>query len=174
MKRRCLAVVGAAVICFSALSAAAEAAKIYTDPVFLYSIYYPESWRLKRIGKYAVLVSPLESKEDRFAENISVVAEDLSKLPQNVTLIDYYRQSVGNAKLQDFKVLEEARTVWMGRDAITNLYTATEKGERFRCKTYTFMVGPIAYVLTYTAEYSGYETHLPVAERIMRSIRVSP
>ena len=176
MKTILSVVVAAAVFVAPALAASAEPIKTYTDPVFLYSIDYPDTWKLKHAGKYAVLASPFQSKEDRFAENVSIVAEDLSQAPTEITLIDYYRQSVGDAprRLQDFKILEEAQTVWNGHNSVANLYTMTSKGEPFKCKTYTFMEGKMAYVLIYTGRAADFDAYLAEAERIMRSIQVSP
>ena len=156
--------------------AAAETSKTYTNHYFLYSIDYPETWRSKEISKVAVFTSPYDSVDDKFAENVSVVAEDLSQVPVEVSLIDYHRKAIGGASkmLTDFNVLEEAQTQWIGRDAIIVLYTATLRGEKFKFKAYTVMVDKTAYVLTYTAREADFENFLPEAERLMRSIRVSP
>ena len=173
--RRALFVLACAALCSGPLPAEA-ASKTYTDSTFFYSVDYPESWRVRHVSKVTVIASPRESEEDRFSENVEIVAEDLSRQPENITLLDYYRKAVasGTRLLQDFKVLEEAQTVWADRDAVANLYTMTDKGERFKRKTYTFMAGKTAYVLTYTAMAADYDDYLAKAERIMRSIRVSP
>jgi hypothetical protein len=76
--------------------------------------------------------------------------------------------------LTDFKLLEEAQTRWLGRDTIIMLYTATIRGEYFKFKDYKFMVNQTAYVLTYCATTASFDAYLPAAERLMRSIRVSP
>ena len=159
-----------------AASTAAAETKTYTDKFFLYSVDYPQDWKVKHISKFTVITSPFESKEDRFAENVEIVAEDVSQVPGGVNLFEYYRKSSGGAAdlLPDFKLLEEAQTVWNGREAIVNLYTMTHKGERFKRKAYTFLIDKTAYVLTYTAKLSDFEAYLAPAERIIRSIRVSP
>ena len=150
--------------------------KTYTNTYFLYSVDYPESWRVKELSKTAIISSPFESKQDAFAENVEIVAEDLSRVPAQPTLIDYYRKAVGGAGrlLPGFKLLEEAQTVWMGRNAVVNLYTMTDKGKTFRRRALTFMAGHTVYVMTYSAVDSEYDTYLPQAERIMKSIQVSP
>ena len=155
---------------------ASETTETYTNRYFLYSADRPSDWRVREISKVALLISPLVSKDDKFAENVNIVAEDLSKIAENVTLVDYYRKSVGNASktLNDFKLLEEAQTQWIGRDAVAVIYTATLKGEKFKFKAYTVMVDKTAYVLTFTAAAADFDEYLPVAERIMRSLRVSP
>ena len=150
--------------------------KTYTNPVSLYAVDYPESWRVRELGKAVTFSSSLESKDDHFAENVQVVVEDLSLLPDTVSLFDYHRKGVDNAGkyLADFKPLEEARTQWLGRETLVMLYSATVRGERFRFKDYKFFVGKTAYVLTYTARDADFDSFLPQAERLMRSIRVSP
>ena len=163
---------------FATLQATAFAAghKTYTNPAFLYAVDYPEDWRIKEVGKAVSISSPFESKDDKFAENVQIVAEDLSHAPIEVGLIDYHRAGLKNAEkfLTDFKPLEEARTQWLGHDAIVMLYSMTLRGEKFRCKDYKFESGKTFYVLTYYAAELDFEKYLPAAERIMKSIRVSP
>ena len=152
------------------------AGNTYTSGRFLYSVDYPEHWRLKEISNITTFLSPLESKEDKFAENVSVVVEDLSPIDPPVSLLDYHRKSVANApaSLPDFKMLEEAKTKFAGREAIAVLYTATLRGQPFRFKAYTLMVGKEAYVLTYTALRPDFDKYLSAAEKIMGSLRASP
>ena len=122
-----------------------------------------------------MFLSRLESKEDRFAENVDVIVEDLSQAG-NVSLIDYHRKSISNAPmmLKDFKLLQEAKTEFMGREAIATLYTATVKRRLFRFKVYTLLVGKNAYVMTYKALNEDFEKYLPAAEKIMHSLQASP
>ena len=151
------------------------ATKTYTDPRHLYSIDYPDGWRMKEAPVISFL-SPFESRKDPFAENVSVQIEDLSRASGGMSLLDYHRQSMGNAPadLQDFKVLEEARTEFLGHAAIAVLYTATVNGKRFKFKDYKLMLGKDAYVLTYTALSADYDKYLPAAEKVMHSLRASP
>lgn len=104
------------------------------------------------------------------------MAEDLSEAPVEITLVDYHRTGVANARkfLGDFNTLEEARTQWLGREAIVMLYKATVQGKLFKFKDYKFMAGKTVYVMTYTATPEDFEEYLTQAENIMRSIRVSP
>jgi hypothetical protein len=83
---------------------------------------------------------------------------------------------VGNATklLKDFKVLEEAKTEFAGRDAVGVLYTAVIKKKLFRFKKVLFLVGTDAYSLTYNALSEDFDGTLPAAERVMRSLQVSP
>lgn len=147
----------------------------YTSERFLYSMDRPEDWHVKEIGNATMFLSPLESKEDKFAENVEVDVEDLSEAG-DVSLMDYHRRSIGLATgvLKDFKVLEEAKTEFLNREAIAVLYTATVKEKRFRFKKILFMVGKDAYSLTYNALDEDFDKYLPAAEKIMRSIQVSP
>ena len=155
--------------------AAAVEKQTYTSKLFLYSIDYPADWRVKEISKVAMFLSPLESRQDKFAENVEVNVEDLSQAG-NVSLIDYHRKSIGAATrmLKDFKVLEEAKTEFIGREAIAVLYTAVVKEKLFRFKKVTLIVGKDAYSLTYNALSDDFEKYLPQAEKIMRSLQVSP
>jgi len=155
---------------------AVEAVKTYTNRYSFYAVEYPETWRAKETGKATAFYSPRKSKEDKFSENVQIVVEDLSQVPGNVSVVDYHRKGVGAAQklLSDFRALEEVRTQWSGRDTIVMLYSATMRGERFKFKDYKFMVDRTAYVLTYCATAADFDTYLPAAERLIRSLRVSP
>jgi hypothetical protein len=155
---------------------AAEGTKIYTNRYFLYSVDYPETWRAKEAGKVSAFYSGLQSKEDKFAENVQIVVEDLSQVPGDVSLVDYHRKGVASAEkfLTDFKVLEETTTQWQGRETIVMLYSATMRGEHFKFKDYKFIVNRTAYVLTYAAKSADFNTFLAPADRLIHSLRVSP
>jgi hypothetical protein len=148
----------------------------YTNPFYLYAVDFPGTWHVKQVGKTTSIHAPLESEQDDFAENIQIVAEEPKGAGADVSLLDYHRAGVGNAQkfLSGFALLEEARTEWLGRETIVMLYEATLHGDRFKFKDYKFRVGQTVYVLTYTARAADFETYLPQAEEIMRSIRVSP
>ena len=150
--------------------------KTFTHPIFLYAVDYPESWQAREVGKAVTLSAPRESERDKFSENVQIVAEDLSKAPLEIGLIEYHRAGLKSAEkfLTGFKALEEARTQWLDRDTIVMLYTAQVRGELFKFKDYKFMIGKTAYVLTYTARAADFDTYLAAAENVMRSIRVSP
>ena len=154
----------------------AWATKTYTDPVYLYSVDYPDTWREKNLGKVANFLSPFESKEDKFSENVTIEVRSLKDVPGATNLLDYHRQAISEAPdfLRDFKLLEEAKTKFAGKDAIAVLYTATVKGQLFRFKDYKFFVGKDIYILTFTALNEDFDTFLAAAEKIMRSLRVSP
>ena len=149
-------------------------AQTYTSTRFLYAVDYPSKWKVKEIGQVTTFLSPLESKDDKFAENVTVVVEDLSQIEPPVSLFDYHRKAVNGApaSLAEFKMLEEAKTRFIGRDAIAVLYTAKIRGEQFRFKAYTIMANRTAYVLTYTARSADFDQFLPPAEKLMRSLRV--
>ena len=151
------------------------ATQTYTNTRFLYSVDYPDAWRVKEIAGSAHFLSPFESKEDKFAENVTVSVEYLGGLPE-VTLLDYHQKAIREApdRLQDFKVLEEARTEFLGFEAVAVLYTATVKGRPFKFKDYKFMIGKDVYVLTYTALSDDFDKYLRAAEKVMHSLRVSP
>ena len=157
------------------LAIAGETAS-YTHTEFLYTVDYPSDWRVKELNKITSFFSPFESKEDKFSENLNIVVEDLSQVPEDVKLIDYHRKGMSHARssLREFTVLEEAKTDFKGREAILVLYTMKDRGVTFKIKTLTFFVEHDAYVLTYTATLADYDKYLKKIENCLQSIRVSP
>ncbi len=166
-------------ICFllgaSASVLTAETAS-YTHADFLYTVDHPSDWRVKKLNKITSFFSPFESKEDKFSENLNIVVEDLSQVSEDVKLIDYHRKGMSQARksLVNFKVLEEAKTDFKGREAIMVLYTMQDRGVVFKIRALTFFVERDAYVLTYTAALADYDKYLKKVESILNSIRVSP
>ena len=154
---------------------AASEKLIYTNKNYLYSVDYPQEWRVKEVSNATMFYSPFESKEDKFAEFVEVDVEDLSEAG-DVSLIDYHRRSVGNATkvLKDFKLLEEAKTEFLGHEAVAVLYTALVRDRLFRFKKMVFLVGKDAYSVTYTGLNEDFDKYLPAAEKLMRSLQVSP
>jgi eukaryotic-like serine/threonine-protein kinase len=150
------------------------AEKTYTNPFFLYAIDYPDGWKLKEIGKVALFMSP-QTKEDKFSENVDVVAEDL-RAAGKVSLIDYHRTAIGKAPqtLQDFELVEETQVTLAGHAAIQSMYIAVVHGEVFRFRSYTVLAGETAYVLTYKGRKDDFDRFLPEAEKLIQSLRVSP
>ncbi len=156
-------------------SGASETAT-FTHKHFLYTMDYPAAWHVRELNKIASFYSPLDSPQDKFAENVSVVVEDLSHVEEDVQLIDYHRKGMASAKnsLRDFRVLEEAKTDFKGREAIVVLYTMTDRGVAFKIRSLTFFVDKEVYVLTYSATQADYDKYFKAAENCIRSIRVSP
>lgn len=173
---RRLAASGALALLFSAACACAAPEKTtYTNPRYLYSVSYPPEWRVKEISKVTLFLAPLQSSQDKFAENVEVSVEDLSQAGE-VSLIDYHRRSIGKAAemLKDFKLLEEAKTEFLGREAVAVLYTAVIKERLFRFKKMVFLAGTDAYAVTYSGLSEDFDEFLPAADKIMRSMQVSP
>ena len=165
----------AVLLVLAAGPALAEEKTTYTSLRYLYSVDHPADWRVKEISNATLFLSPLESKEDKFAENVEVDVEDLSQAGE-VPLMEYHRKAVDNATLmlKDFKLLEEAKTEFNGHEAVAVLYTATVKGNSFRCKKIVFFAGKNAYALTYNALNEDFDKYLPAADKVMRSLQVSP
>jgi uncharacterized protein len=80
------------------LAAPAQAAQTYTNGEFLYAVDYPDTWHVKEMGKAVMISAPRENKDDKFSENVQVVAEDLSEVPGGVTLIDYHKVGLKSAQ----------------------------------------------------------------------------
>ena len=164
-----------AALLLAAAPAPAVEKTTYTSQRYLYSVDHPADWRVKEVSNATMFYSPFESRQDPFAEFVEVDVEDLSQAA-GVSLIDYHRKSTDNATrlLNDFKLLEEAKTEFIGHEAIAVLYTAVIKEKLFRFKKISLIVGTDAYSLTYTALSDDFDTYLPAAEKIMRSLQVSP
>lgn len=164
------------IIIFYPSFAGSSETSVFTHKHFLYTMDYPSTWHVRELNKIASFYAPLDSPKDKFAENVSVVVEDLSRVEEDVQLIDYHRKGMASAKnsLRDFRVLEEAKTDFKGHEAIAVLYTMTDRGVAFKIRSLTFFVDKDAYVLTYSAMQADYDKYFKAAESCIRSIRVSP
>lgn len=141
-----------------------------------YEISYPESWTKQQKGTATFFLSPKENEKDLFQENVNVMVQDLSSQP--MTLEDYTNltrrqiiQALGSSAIISIKDLnfsgQEAKEI------VYNMPKNTMQGRNLNLKLRQvwFIKGYKAYLLTYTAESSEYDSDFETAKEIFDSFK---
>jgi eukaryotic-like serine/threonine-protein kinase len=154
-------------ICFT-FSVFADERKAYKSPLYNFELSYPNDWQAKEISGIVVFLSPLESLDDKFSENVNVVVENVAAYPLNseeyAKVADEYWLSLD----PKIKIIDFQKSTIGGQDAF---YTVAIDGT-YKYKQYKFVNSGNAYVLTYTSEPDKFDKFLDIADNIIRSFRV--
>jgi hypothetical protein len=124
---------------------------LYLDNLRHFSLNYPESWQVREgvLGTAVTFVTPFTNPKDSFAENVSVVTENVIV---GTTVDEYYKSSEENIKkyFSDFKLLK-SEPVMLG-DFLGRMVTYSSVQGSVRLKTTQLFVinQGVAYVITIT------------------------
>jgi hypothetical protein len=137
-----------------------------------YSIQYPVDWDLDRSGKMGpvfAILAPLESKEDKFRENVNLVVEDLNG--QNISLDRYAELSKGQLKssMTNFNLIESKKSNSGSREYFKVIFTWNYEAFRLKVEQYYWIVDGKAYVLTFTSEQDKFATFSETGEKILNT-----
>lgn len=142
-----------------------------------YEISYPASWIKQQKGTANFFLSPKENEKDLFQENVNIMIQDLSNQP--MTLEDYtnltkqqVKQAFGSSSIVSIKDLTFA-----GQQAKKMVYNMPKnpmqgRSQNLKLCQIWFIKENKAYLLTYTAESSEYESYLGTAKEIFDSFKL--
>ncbi|WP_310430263.1 PsbP-related protein [Chamaesiphon sp. VAR_48_metabat_135_sub] len=137
-----------------------------------YSLQYPNDWDLAEsegIGAVFVILAPLESKEDKFRENVNLVIEDLKG--QTIDLDRYAKLSKGQLKaaLTNFNLIDSQKKSNGGREYFKAIFTWDDAPFRLKVEQYYWIVDGKAYVLTFTSEQDKFANFSETGEKILNT-----
>jgi len=139
-----------------------------------YSINYPVAWELNQTGQMGtsfVLFSPLESKQDKFKENVNLVIQNLAG--KNIDLNKFTEISENQIKtLVPNSNLIESKRVKKGREYHKIIYTASRGIFHLKFEQYYWVINNKAYILTFTSEQTKFEGFKSVGEKILNSFKL--
>jgi hypothetical protein len=159
----------------AAAKTAQGAFAVYENQAYSLKLEYPSTWKAAEgaAGAIVVFLSPLESKEDLFSENVNVLTEDLSAHP-TLTVEGY--AEIGIAKLPmyitDYKHIGTRKHTLSGLPAQIIEYTGRQGVFQIHILQAMTIADKKAYVVTFTAEEANYERYLPAARRIIDSLAI--
>ena len=140
-----------------------------------FHLKYPENWLPDTSGKMGTrlfVFSPLENEEDKFAENINVIIQELSG--KDIDLIAY-------KKLTETQITEYATDPEMYESTIINSgkgeyykvsYAMTQGKLRLKIISYCLIKNQKAYLITFGSEVDKYEKYKTISEEILNSFSV--
>ncbi len=185
MRRLFTALLVAAALIMPAAAAAAPpgadgktaqaATLVYRNADYGLEARYPASWKAVEglMGTAVIFASPLESKEDKFSENVNIIVEDVSAQP-GLTLGKYIERA--KAKLAvfitEYSPKDSRDLILSGQPAKMIEYTGRQGVFDLHILQAVTLINGKAYVVTFTAEEANYERYLPDARRIIESIAI--
>lgn len=137
-----------------------------------YSIQYPSSWNLNQNGQMGtsfIILSPKESEQDKFSENVNLIIQDLTG--KDIDLDKYTKISEEQVKtlLTNSVIIESKSFKKDNAEYRKFIYTADQGIFHLKTEQYYWVVKEKAYVLTFTSEQNKYVDYVEIGEKIMNS-----
>lgn len=138
-------------------------------------VHHPSSWELNQSGQQGttfIALSPLESTDDKFRENVNLIVQDLSG--HNLGLDEYTVISTDQIlhMIPNSSILENKRMSSAGNEFQKVIYTGEPGTYKLKFEQYYFVVDKQAFVLTLTCEQDKFDQFKEVGERILNSFRL--
>ncbi|MFM5916290.1 MAG: PsbP-related protein [Novosphingobium sp.] len=168
-----------AVLAVPAVSGPPKAAETtYVDPTYGYSVTYPASWQFKppNADGRIFMTSPLEGPQDNFKENVNFVLKKFGD--PSFELRGKCADFMGNfaQQYEAYKAGQCADVTWNGVNAMRADYSfdKTDNGTTRRIHALqTFAIkNDYLYIVTLTAIESTYPRYLPIANKVIASIKI--
>jgi hypothetical protein len=140
-----------------------------------YSIQYPSNWELSQdiqIGVSFILFAPLESKQDKFRENVNLLIQELSG--KNIDLDKYTGISESQIKtmMPNSHLLESTRIKKAAQEYQKLIYAGDQGAFHLKFEQYYWVIKDKAYVLTFTTEQNKFDHFKAEGEKILNSFRL--
>jgi PDZ domain-containing protein/photosystem II reaction center protein PsbP len=152
--------------------------KTYTNPIYKLSLTYPVNWKISRpqtfeAGRYGFesFFSPYRNTSQTIPGQVILSIMNFS---HNIPLKEF--TNINNKdlmELEDFKLLKSNSTLLAQEPAraITYNYTESETGDPVKSMEIWTVKDDKAYILTYAAEPSDYDSYLSIAEKMINSFK---
>ncbi|HWY11050.1 MAG TPA: PsbP-related protein [Bacteroidia bacterium] len=139
-----------------------------------YSIQYPATWELNQSGQMGtsfILFSVLESAQDKFRENITLLIQDLTG--KNIDLNKFTEISESQIKtLATNAHLIESKRIKKDTEYHKIIYTADQGIFHLEFEQYYWVINDKAYILTFTSEHTKFENFKVTGEKILNSFKL--
>ena len=146
---------------------------LYRDPSSGFSMKYPTQWKVlaNQGGAAVVFVSPKETALDTFQENVNITIQPVP--PHLATLKSFSDKIIQQmtAVFQNMKIIESKNVEFGGRPGHRMLF-ATEKPQPIKILNVWVIKGDQAYILTYMAMTSRYQTYLSQVQMMIHSFQL--
>ncbi len=158
------------------LSCSSQTGKWKTFKGENFTIDYPADWELNennKIGASFVLLSPLESAQDLFKENVNLLIQDLSG--QSIDLNKYVEITENQVKtmLPNSTLIESKRIKNSSQEYQHMIYSGDQGTNHLKFEQYFWVISNKAYVLTLTCEENKFDAYKQTGEKILNSFKFS-
>lgn len=139
-------------------------------------VKFPKDWLVNEaVTPFAtVIFSSLRASGDTFADNVSIIVQDISQVP-DITLEDLESALIADMEknIEGFAITSRKNTTLDGQAAREVLFSGKGINNMdIRWRQIVTLHEGRAYVFMYTAQSSEYNTHLPNVELMLPSVRL--
>jgi len=139
-------------------------------------VHYPKDWEIFEnfMGTILMITSPLSSKDDAFAENITLISQSIKSSNTILTLEEFIKSRSDENKnyFDEFEVVEESDDFYLKSPAKVVIFKGKKNDVLFKIKQYFFTKGEIFYLYTYSAEVDVFEEYEQISADVYKSLRV--
>ena len=140
----------------------------------LYTIKYPKSWIFSaddQMGATFHILSPKDSEEDVFNENVNLIIQDLAGT--NIDLDAFVQLSEKQIKelIPKSNIIRSERLKSGSLELHKVVYTGEINGFNLKLIQHYQINNDKAYILTFTAQESAYEGYKYFGQQILNSFR---
>ena len=143
-----------------------------TLDVATYSILYPSTWELNQSGQMGtafIILSPQETSQDQFRENVNLIIQDISAY--NIDFDEYVRISEDQLKkvITNSTIIESKR-IKIGQIEYHRLIHTGDQGIfHLKFEQHLWIKNKKAYVLTLTCEQDRFADYKEIGDKILNS-----
>jgi len=160
-----------AIFCLTALTGCHFFWKHYRDRTNEFSVSLPRSWQIVTDHAPAALIAlaPLQGKNDRFRENLTVVPSDLPNDEVKEMFWEYNKKIILSS-MPGYKSQIKEGELFAGMQRGQYMaFTVTKGDVKLRIKTVAWFRGLRVYSVTCSAEYAQYPKYEKAFDKILSS-----
>ncbi len=174
MKQTILVGLIALILCIDSFAQTGNDNKIFSKDN--YSISYPNNWEINSTGQMGtsfLILSPVESEQDQFRENVNLLIQDMSAY--NIDLNEFVSISEGQIKtmITNGSLVSSERIKTGKNDYHKVIYTGDQGIYKLKFEQYYWVINKKAYILTLTCETNQFEAYQNVGEAILNSFKLN-
>ena len=148
--------------------------RTYSNASERLSMKYPHDWDIieREKNSIAVFLSPLESKDDSFRENLTLMRKEVNFETKLLEAFVDLQVSQLREGFLDFSLLDRGSTKIAGQQGQYITYQGKREEVKLKVRQFFFMKGASVYILTYTGEQGHFEYFSTDVKKMVKSIEI--
>lgn len=137
-----------------------------------YSIQYPSTWELnqsEQLGSSFVLFSPVESKNDKFKDNVNLLIQDLTGYNLDIYKYTEITEEQIKTMVTNSTLIESTRKNNDKGEYHKIIYSGEQGIYRLTFEQYYWVINDKAFILTFTCEQEKYADMKETSGEILNS-----
>jgi len=140
------------------------------------SIQYPTNWEFSQDGgapgMLFMIKSKLDSKQDKFQENINLMVQDISSYGLDLASFTKLSEGQITSMINNAKIISSTSITKGGLSAQRVVFTGAQSGFDLKFEQFYWVQNGTAYISTFTAEASKFDAYSHDATAIMESFKI--